>query len=217
MKEQYENLLMTSLMLYVDHKISVKGEAYTNHTGVFYPIENLYNNVYTYSCPYKQLVCDSGIASQVSVTSPDLMSGIYINDDWRKPFSVEINAWTAFGINVEKWKEFIEPTDKWIDNVFLNTIERAHTGLDDLIVVNDLHERKRMMIEGVDGVVSLPGGIGTFEELLEAMTWKRLGLHPLPIVLVNTNNYFEPLMFIKERMVEIVAVADINQLHTMRQ
>ena len=77
---------------------------------------------------------------------------------------------------------------------FLNTIERAHTGLDDLIVVNDLHERKRMMIEGVDGVVSLPGGIGTFEELLEAMTWKRLGLHPLPIVLVNTNNYFEPLI-----------------------
>ena len=77
---------------------------------------------------------------------------------------------------------------------FLNTIERAHTGLDDLIVVNDLHERKRMMIEGVDGVVSLPGGIGTLEELLEAMTWKRLGLHPLPIVLVNTNNYFEPLI-----------------------
>ena len=77
---------------------------------------------------------------------------------------------------------------------FLNTIERAHTGLDDLIVVNDLHERKRMMIEGVDGVVSLPGGIGTFEELLEAMTWKRLGLHLLPIVLVNTNNYFEPLI-----------------------
>ncbi len=77
---------------------------------------------------------------------------------------------------------------------FLNTIERAHSGLDDLIVVNDLHERKRMMIEGVDGVVSLPGGIGTFEELLEAMTWKRLGLHPLPIVLVNTNNYFEPLI-----------------------
>ncbi len=84
---------------------------------------------------------------------------------------------------------------------FLNTIERAHTGLDDLIVVNDLHERKRMMIEGVDGVVSLPGGIGTFEELMEAMTWKRLGLHPLPIVLVNTNNYFEPLIQLIEKAI----------------
>lgn len=77
---------------------------------------------------------------------------------------------------------------------FLNSVERAHSGLDDLILVKDLHERKRLMIEGVDGVVSLPGGTGTFEELLEAMTWKRLGLYLNPIVLVNTNNYFEPLI-----------------------
>ena len=80
MKEQYENLVMTSLMLYVDHSICVKGEAYTNHSGVFYPIENLYNNAYTYASPYKQLVCDSGIANRVNVTPPDLMSGVYIND-----------------------------------------------------------------------------------------------------------------------------------------
>ena len=80
MKEQYENLVMASFMLYVDHKICVKGEAYTNHTGSFYPIDNLYNGNYTYSSPYKQLVCDSGISEQVSVTPPDLMSGIYIND-----------------------------------------------------------------------------------------------------------------------------------------
>ena len=79
MKEQFENLLMTSFMLYVDHKISVKGEAYTNHTGKFYPTSNLYNSYYTYSCPYKQLVCDSGIAGQVSSTAPDLISGVYID------------------------------------------------------------------------------------------------------------------------------------------
>jgi len=50
------------------------------------------------------------------------------------------------------------------------------------------------MIEGVDGVISLPGGLGTFEELMEAMMWKRLGLHPHPIFLVNTNNFFEPFV-----------------------
>ena len=80
MKEQYENLVMSSFMLYVDHKVGVKGEAYTNHTGVFYPIENLYNGYYTYSCPYKQLVCDSGIANQVSSEMPDIMTGIYVDD-----------------------------------------------------------------------------------------------------------------------------------------
>ncbi|HCN24898.1 MAG TPA: TIGR00730 family Rossman fold protein [Candidatus Marinimicrobia bacterium] len=77
---------------------------------------------------------------------------------------------------------------------FLNTVERAHTGLDELIEVKDFHERKSKMIEGVDGVISLPGGLGTFEELMEAMMWKRLGLHPHPIFLVNTNNFFEPFV-----------------------
>ena len=77
---------------------------------------------------------------------------------------------------------------------FLNTVERAHTGLDELIEVKDFHERKSKMIEGVDSVISLPGGLGTFEELMEAMMWKRLGLHPHPIFLVNTNNFFEPFV-----------------------
>jgi len=84
---------------------------------------------------------------------------------------------------------------------FLNSVERVHTGLDDLIFVKDLHERKRLMIEGVDGVVSLPGGTGTFEELLEAMTWKRLGLYLNPIILVNTKNYFEPLIQLIEKAI----------------
>jgi hypothetical protein len=80
MKEQYENLVMSSFMLYIDHKVSVRGEAYTNASGHFYPIENLYNGYYTYSCPYKQLVCDSGIAGNVSINAPDLMSGIFIDN-----------------------------------------------------------------------------------------------------------------------------------------
>ena len=54
--------------------------------------------------------------------------------------------------------------------------------------------RKHMMLSESDGVVALPGGSGTLEELFEAMTLKRLGLYTKPIVLVNTRNYFEPLI-----------------------
>ena len=73
-------------------------------------------------------------------------------------------------------------------------LEWGHPGLTELRVVNDLHERKRLMLEGVDAMIALPGGSGTFEELLEAITWKRLGLYLNPIVLVNIRGYFAPLI-----------------------
>ncbi len=73
---------------------------------------------------------------------------------------------------------------------FMHKLEWGHPGLSELHIVNDLHERKRMMIEEVDGIVALPGGCGTYEELMEALTWKRLGLYLGPIVLVNTRGYF---------------------------
>jgi len=75
---------------------------------------------------------------------------------------------------------------------FMYDLEWGHPRLSELILVNDLHERKRLMIEEVDAVVALPGGCGTFEELFEAMSWKRLGLYAGPIVLVNTRNFFRP-------------------------
>lgn len=84
---------------------------------------------------------------------------------------------------------------------FMYDLERGHRGLTDLRVVNDLHERKRLMLEDVDATVALPGGSGTFEELLEAITWKRLGLYLNPIILVNTRNYFDPLVNMLERAV----------------
>ena len=58
---------------------------------------------------------------------------------------------------------------------FMHDLEWAHRGLTELLVVNDMHERKRLMIDSVAAVVALPGGCGTFEELFEAITWKRLG------------------------------------------
>ena len=81
---------------------------------------------------------------------------------------------------------------------FMYDLEWGHTNLTELRVVDDLHERKRLMIQDVDGMVALPGGSGTLEELLEAITWKRLGLYLSPIVIVNTRGYFGSLVALLE-------------------
>lgn len=74
---------------------------------------------------------------------------------------------------------------------FLNTVEHGHKNLSHLEVVDDMRERKHRMIENSDAVVSLPGGSGTFEEVFEVLTLKRLGQFLGPVILVNTNNYFD--------------------------
>ena len=85
---------------------------------------------------------------------------------------------------------------------FMLDLEWAHPRLSELVETPDMHERKRRMLDGVDGVVALPGGCGTLEELLEAITWKRLGLHGAPIVLVNVRGFFDPLVAQLERSIE---------------
>lgn len=85
---------------------------------------------------------------------------------------------------------------------FMYDLEWGHTGLTDLIVVNDIHERKRRMISDVDAVIALPGGCGTLEELFEAITWKRLGLYSGAIVLVNTRNFFAPCIELLNRCID---------------
>src|SRR3989442_4553335 len=77
---------------------------------------------------------------------------------------------------------------------FMYDLEWGHPRLTELRLVGDLHERQRLMIEEVDAIVALPGGSGTLEELMEAITWKRLGLHGHPIVLVNVRGFFDPLI-----------------------
>lgn len=74
---------------------------------------------------------------------------------------------------------------------FLNTVEHGHKSLSRLEVVADMRERKQRMIADSNAVISLPGGSGTFEEVFEALTLKRLGLFIGPIVLVNTRGYFD--------------------------
>lgn len=66
--------------------------------------------------------------------------------------------------------------------------------LDTLIVTETMHERKKVMLMNADAIVVLPGGAGTLDELFEALTWRQLGLHDKPIFLLNTNDYWTPLM-----------------------
>ena len=63
MKVQFENKIMSSLLLFIDNHLLSKGEAFTNHAGLFYPVTNLYNNYYTYAAPFKQMVNDDGVSN----------------------------------------------------------------------------------------------------------------------------------------------------------
>ncbi|EJX04233.1 lysine decarboxylase [gut metagenome] len=77
-----------------------------------------------------------------------------------------------------------------------------HTGLTELVETQTMHERKRKMADLSDGVIALPGGCGTLEELLEIITWKQLGLYLNPIVVLNVNGFFDPLLAMLDRAVE---------------
>ena len=77
---------------------------------------------------------------------------------------------------------------------FLTAVEIGHQQLTSLRVVDTMHTRKAIMLDGSDAVIALPGGCGTFEELFEAMTLKRLGRFLGPIILVNTDGYYDGLL-----------------------
>lgn len=83
---------------------------------------------------------------------------------------------------------------------FLNSKEIAHIGLTELLLVDSMHERKAKMSELCDGVITLPGGFGTMEELFEMLTWAQLGLHSKPIGLLNTNGYYDALNYLVKNM-----------------
>lgn len=88
-----------------------------------------------------------------------------------------------------------------IPSIF-NTPQLAHSGLTRLEVVDNIHIRKARMIELADGFIALPGGFGTLEELFEILTWAQIGLHHKPVGLLNTLNYFEPLLALVEHAYE---------------
>ena len=77
-----------------------------------------------------------------------------------------------------------------------------HKGLTRLIETESMHERKQLMADLSDGVIALPGGCGTLEELLEIITWKQLGLYLNPIVVLNTEGFYNPLLKMLEHAAE---------------
>jgi uncharacterized protein (TIGR00730 family) len=79
--------------------------------------------------------------------------------------------------------------------------EIAHAGLTELHVVETMHERKALMAELSDAIVALPGGAGTLDELFETLTWRQLGLHAKPIVLLDVDGFFEPLVALADHLV----------------
>jgi uncharacterized protein (TIGR00730 family) len=85
---------------------------------------------------------------------------------------------------------------------FLSTKEVAHDGITEMIMVRTMHERKLKMHELSDGIIAMPGGWGTMEELFEMMTWAQLGLHPKPIGILNVNSFYSPLLALLNTMTE---------------
>ena len=80
--------------------------------------------------------------------------------------------------------------------------EVGHQGLTELQVVESMHERKMRMARLADGIIALPGGLGTLEELFEMLTWSQLGFHRMPVGLVNVAGYFDLLLAFLDHMVE---------------
>jgi len=79
--------------------------------------------------------------------------------------------------------------------------EVAHLGVTELVVVDSMHDRKRLMAERADAFAVLPGGIGTLDELFETLSWKQLDLHDKPILLVDIGGYWAPLRRLLDHIV----------------
>ncbi|MEO5583710.1 MAG: TIGR00730 family Rossman fold protein [Saprospiraceae bacterium] len=85
---------------------------------------------------------------------------------------------------------------------FMKQVEWAHKSITELHIVGDMAERKKRFLDGTDALVALPGGCGTLEELLEAITLKRLGLFNKPIILLNTSGFYNDLLAMLQKCID---------------
>jgi uncharacterized protein (TIGR00730 family) len=94
---------------------------------------------------------------------------------------------------------------------FLRSKEIAHKQLTELILVDTMHERKTKMNDLCDGVIALPGGFGTLDELFEMLTWGQLGLHKKPIAILNVDGYYDALIVFIQTMTDKGLLKRVNQ------
>lgn len=94
---------------------------------------------------------------------------------------------------------------------FLMNKEVGHTGLTELIITENMHQRKQKMADLSDGVITLPGGFGTMEEFFEVLTWLQLGIHGNPIGLLNIEGFYDPLLLQIDLMVEKKFLKPLNR------
>ncbi|MDC3132897.1 TIGR00730 family Rossman fold protein [Flavobacteriaceae bacterium] len=94
---------------------------------------------------------------------------------------------------------------------FFKSKEIEHKKLSQLILVDTMHERKTKMNELCDGVIALPGGFGTLEELFEMLTWGQLGLHTKPIGILNINGFYNELISLSDTMFKNGFLKDVNR------
>jgi uncharacterized protein (TIGR00730 family) len=94
---------------------------------------------------------------------------------------------------------------------FLRSKEIAHKQLTELILVDTMHERKTKMNDLCDGVIALPGGFGTLDELFEMLTWGQLGLHKKPIAILNVDGYYDSLIVFIQTMTDKGLLKGVNQ------
>lgn len=96
---------------------------------------------------------------------------------------------------------------------FLKSRESMLEGAQEMIVTDHMHDRKRLMFEKSDAFVALPGGVGTLEEVVEQMTWAQLGQHTKPILLLNTANFWKPLLVLLAHMREFAFIRPETEVH----
>lgn len=84
---------------------------------------------------------------------------------------------------------------------FMKEVEFHHKDVNEFIFTADMHERKKQFMVGVDALITLPGGCGTFEELMEAITLKRLGIFTKPIAILNIDGYYDPMLAMMENAI----------------
>lgn len=102
----------------------------------------------------------------------------------------------GIGLMKEVAEEMLAAGGRVIGVIPRNLLERnlGFSGLSEMIVVNDMHERKATVVRLADGFIALPGGWGTLEEIFEVLTWAQLGYHGKPCAFLNVAGYFDPLL-----------------------